>query len=277
MACRICGCNEVALEVRAKEMMIPTWEEFSYFECANCHCMQIREIPENLSEYYGDSYYSYLERGDEGLDVPVTDMSPILDVGSGAGLFLKNLRKIGYGNLTGCDPFLPEDISYGENIHIYRKSIHEMEGRYSQIFFNDSFEHVTDPHEVFDSIRKLLKSNGVCVIKIPVYPNIAFDMFGADWYQMDAPRHIFLHSGDSMAYLAQAHGLRIVEIEYDSNPSQIIRSYLNSMNIPFWEQKMKTAVELLGQDEIDEIKKMSAEANEKGLGDHAVFYLEPAV
>ena len=76
-----------------------------------------------------------------------------------------------------------------------------------------------------------------------------------------------------MAFLAKQHGFRIVDITYDSDPSQIYRSYLYSKDIPFWEQTMKMVIEDIGEAEVNEIAAISKEANEKGVGDHAVFCL----
>lgn len=273
MKCRICGSEKIEKQLKVKEMMIPTREEFGYFKCAECHCLQLEEVPDNLGDYYGEGYYSYQETDVMPMQNPITDMSPILDVGCGAGKFLKQLREAGYGNLQGCDPFLPNDIAYGEDIHIWRKSIHEMDGSFDRIFMNDSFEHVTDPHEVMDSLYRLIQNDGIIRIAIPVYPNIAVDMFEENWYQLDAPRHIFLHSVESMNYLASAHGMKVIKVEYDSNASQIYRSYLYAKNIPFWEQKMSMLQEEFPEEEFNEIESLTKEANDKGYGDHAIFYL----
>ena len=56
--CRICGWTGDAETLTVREMMYHTREEFQYFECGNCHCLQITEVPDNLADYYGDSYYS---------------------------------------------------------------------------------------------------------------------------------------------------------------------------------------------------------------------------
>ena len=42
-----------------KEMQNDTREEFDYFECGNCHCLQIEEVHGKLDAYYGNTYYSY--------------------------------------------------------------------------------------------------------------------------------------------------------------------------------------------------------------------------
>ena len=289
MKCRICGSDQMEEPVYAREMMIPTRETFAYRECRQCHCLQIEEIPENLGEYYGEDYYSFqspqlsdpqvikddVTEDREGTERKKLDMTSILDVGCGAGKFLQQLRSVGYGNLRGCDPFLAHDIVYGEEIHIYKKTIHEMDGKYDKIFFNDSFEHVTDPHEVMESVKRLINPGGIVRIAIPVFPNIAYDMFDGDWYQMDAPRHIFLHSVQSMELLAKLHGFRIVDVSYDADPSQIYRSFLYTQDIPFWDQKMTMVIDKLGREEVDEIASLTKEANEKGFGDHAVFCLMP--
>lgn len=39
--------------------MFGTREEFEYFECNNCGCIQISKIPENIDKFYPDTYYSF--------------------------------------------------------------------------------------------------------------------------------------------------------------------------------------------------------------------------
>ena len=40
-------------------MMFGFADEFEYFECSNCGCLQIMEFPENIGKYYPSKYYSY--------------------------------------------------------------------------------------------------------------------------------------------------------------------------------------------------------------------------
>ena len=49
--CRICGNRGKKKTYTAKEMMYGTGEEFDYFVCDSCKCMQIAEIPGNLGVY----------------------------------------------------------------------------------------------------------------------------------------------------------------------------------------------------------------------------------
>lgn len=272
--CRICGWTGEAATINVKEMHFNMQEEFEYFECGNCHCLQISKIPDNLGRYYRNTYYSYKKPTLEKLDSNQQPIpNPILDVGCGAGEFLCKLAQLGYTNLIGCDPFIEKDIVYENGVRIYKKEIHEITGQFDNIFLNDSFEHVTDPHETMDSIKRLLAPNGIAQIKIPVYPNIAYDMFGTDWFQIDAPRHIILHSKESIAALAAEHNLCIIKKEYDSGADQIVRSHLYSINIPLCEQTNDVVYTHFSRETIDDIIESCKMANQNEYGDHAVFYL----
>ena len=65
--CRICGNIENNITVVAREMMFGLRDEFEYLECGNCGCLQIKEIPENITKYYPDNYYSYQSKGEDQL------------------------------------------------------------------------------------------------------------------------------------------------------------------------------------------------------------------
>jgi len=34
-------------------------DQFEYFECAHCGCLQIKKIPADLSKYYPEQYHSF--------------------------------------------------------------------------------------------------------------------------------------------------------------------------------------------------------------------------
>lgn len=57
--CKICNCTHRHQQIIAREMMFGFRDEFIYFKCINCGCLQIAEIPEDLSKYYPQNYYSY--------------------------------------------------------------------------------------------------------------------------------------------------------------------------------------------------------------------------
>lgn len=274
--CRICGAEGDFEAYLVREMMQDKRDEFVYFVCDRCRCLQIDEVPENLEDYYGSGYYSFQlpEDPDMAFEGPVKEKSKVLDVGCGSGGWLVSKALAGWGNLYGCDPFLEEDRHYGDRVHIRSSSIHEMEGEgtFDVIRMSDSFEHMADPLEVLKSARRLLKEDGVLYMSIPTYPNIAFERYGPHWYQLDAPRHLFLHSKESLEYLARDSGMYVFDRKYDSKVGQFVRSYLYQHNIPYYEQE-KQLGKYFSRDELAELEREAEAWNEKQYGDHMEVYL----
>ena len=54
--CKICFSNKNNKTYVAREMMFGLREEFIYFECSNCGCLQIKDIPKDISKYYPKDY-----------------------------------------------------------------------------------------------------------------------------------------------------------------------------------------------------------------------------
>lgn len=60
MVCKICGgaCENTVYLL--KNVRKDLQETFEYVKCSECGCLQIREIPENLGDYYDNAiYYSF--------------------------------------------------------------------------------------------------------------------------------------------------------------------------------------------------------------------------
>ena len=150
ITCRIWGKEKDFDFLTVQARWLGTNDEFLYFQCSDCDCLQIKETPENLSDYYPKNYYSYkkIDRlinspvrkwvdthrvshltGDSNLTgmllnkisksleyIPwiqhtnVKRDASILDVGCGQGRLLLRMALGGFTNLTGSDPFLEEDI-----------------------------------------------------------------------------------------------------------------------------------------------------------------------
>ena len=195
--CQICGNSTYNTKYSVKEMMLGLREEFIYFLCNRCRCLQIEEIPKNIAKYYsGDKYYSFSPQRNRKLvsimtkpsfyqkgilhkilrhylmldnallsvgKLNVPRESRILDVGSGYGDLLIKLKKLGYSNLFGIDPFIDQDIEHNEHAVKIRKltidKLDEKEG-FNLVMFHHSFEHVPNPLEVLMYAKKHLKKKG---------------------------------------------------------------------------------------------------------------------
>lgn len=57
--CRICGNANNNTLYHIREMMFGSRELFEYSECSSCGCLQLVQLPDDISKYYPDEYYSF--------------------------------------------------------------------------------------------------------------------------------------------------------------------------------------------------------------------------
>ena len=316
MKCKICKNSTSLKEYIAREMMFGLKEEFIYFQCGDCNCLQIVDIPTDMQKYYPSNYYSYappsfnatsgimellkqnrnsyavFNKGVLGKliykrfpnvefrslsEVPLTKDTKILDVGCGSGRFLIELQKIGFKNLLGVDPYLDKDIEYGNGLKIYKKSIHDVEEKKDIIMFHHSFEHLSDPLETLQSVSKLLNNGGYCIIRVPTTSSYAWKHYKENWVQFDAPRHFFIHSKESISFLAEKTSLSLEKIVYDSTGFQFWGSEQYLQDIPLRDAKSyanNPEESIFSDSEIKAFEAKAKELNDKGEGDMCAFFLK---
>ena len=90
-----------------------------------------------------------------------------------------------------------------------------------------------------------------------------------NWFQVDAPRHFFLHSVKSIELLAKGAGLSVDQVTFDSNENQLY----------FSEKYSKGKYGLSKDDDalnasIKDFKAQAKKLNQSQDGDQACFYLK---
>jgi hypothetical protein len=94
---------------------------------------------------------------------------------------------------------------------------------------------------------------------------------------LDAPRHFFLHSINSLELLAAKAGMKVTRIDYDSNELQFWGSEQYSKGIPLRPDNSLAAApakSLFKKSDIRKFRREAKKLNSRNLGDQAVFYLK---
>ena len=151
----------------------------------------------------------------------VTPRHRILDVGAGGGQHVAALRGFGFDRAIGIDRFLESSaLDARGRILVQRGEPVDMAGPFDLIEFNHSLEHMVDQQAALRQCRALLAPGGTIRVRVPTVTSEAWDRYGTDWVQLDAPRHLYLHSHRSLELAAAQAGLRVAELACDSTSFQ---------------------------------------------------------
>jgi SAM-dependent methyltransferase len=313
MSCRICGSSRVLGHHEAREMMTGSREAFGYFQCADCLCLQIDAVPADLPRHYEGGYYSYREAerkrnplkrwttrtrdrwavfGGGALGRRLYERAPlielralqplklkldsrVLDVGCGAGYLVFALGELGMRHTMGVDPYLPNQIVYDNGVTVKKQTLEQTAGPWDAIMFHHSFEHLPDPRAVLLQVAERLAPGGQCLLRVPTVSSLAWQEYGTDWVQLDAPRHLYLFAHESIRHLAEATGFELEGIVHDSTAFQFWGSEQYRMGIPLQDPRShaKSPGTLFTAEQIAAFEKRSAELNAAQQGDQAAFYL----
>lgn len=303
MVCRICHSDHHQNKFSVNDKMFGGTEKFEYFECSDCGTLQIANIPEDMSSYYPENYYSlkssqkpadkiiqkvrdyliyynfpaFLAKKlslkipnlalEAFLKIKPSKSAKVLDVGCGEGKFLKSIFGLGFTNIVGIDPFALKTAE--KPFPIYKKTLSEIKETYDLITFNHVFEHVEDPHEILRNCLSNLNEDGKIIIRVPVKDSAAYEKYGENWVQWDAPRHFHLLTKQAFQILADENGLAIESYYHDSYKFQFTGSEKYQRGLSY-----QTSNDIFSKNEIREFKNSARNLNKSGRGDQVVVVLK---
>lgn len=203
----------------------------------------------------------------------------ILDVGCGSGALLLGMACFGFSRLDGVDPYLKEPVN-AKSYRIRNVDVRTLNDEtYDLILMNHSLEHIPDQIETLTAIRGLLDDRGVCRIEVPVADCEAWSAYGADWVEIDAPRHYFLHTRKSFAIASNAAGLEVYRIDDVGTPFEFWGSELYRRGLPFFEAAVndyRDPRSIFSEADMAEFERRSTEVSRQNKGGRLAFYLRRA-
>lgn len=225
--CAVCGA---ALRTRFPSVLDPqTREEFFILACPACGLGHTSPQPRDLSPYYAEAYYGP-RHGFTGNYCVHRRLRwvhsllgagrhrKLLDVGCGDGAFLLAAQKSGWsgiGTERDLEPARKSGLEVFPDVGSAAAS-----GPYDCITLWHVLEHMPDPRATLHHCRNSLRPEGILLVAVPDAASLQARAFGAQWFHLDVPRHLYHFTRRSLAKLLRATGFIAVrawhqEFEYD--------------------------------------------------------------
>lgn len=230
--------------------------------CADCGLVYQNPRPTlaEMGEHYPAEYESYnfdkdagrrswlLERAVRyGLDkraravLRARPSGVLLDVGCSTGLFLNNMRRFVGWTLHGVEisPHAVELARRLPGVTVFTGTLEEAvypAGMFDAVTLWDVFEHLHDPAATLREIRRVLRPDGVLVVRVPNLSSWDARLFGRAWAGLDAPRHLYLFDRETLPRILEANGFRIGRLDcaMGSYPTFLlsVRFWLTARGVP---------------------------------------------
>ncbi len=147
----------------------------------------------------------------DGLEVQKD--ADILDFGCGSGALLSGLKKQGYMNLQGYEPFNPK---YSKTLEV---------GKFSLVYLVHVFEHIADLESFFCDLDRVTEGNSTLIVICPSstrIPNLD-PMCPFQQYTFHAPFHTIIPSDHQATDIFARNGYRLrFLLPYDVQRSGIL-------------------------------------------------------
>ncbi len=143
--------------------------------------------------------------------------SSLLDVGCGLGHFLSEAKADGW-KVTGFEVsrFAAQEVRRRLDIDVVDGDLGRISHTFDVVTAWDVFEHVPDPLAFLVSCRRLLTQDGILIVSTGNFASLAARLSGRRWHLYNLPEHLFFHTPQSIAHLADKAGVTITDLSHPS-------------------------------------------------------------
>jgi len=233
--CNLCDADNAELVFVEKDRLMKLPGTFRLVRCRQCGLVYLnpRPTPKEMITFYPQEYDPYATAPqDEPSSISRLDRSygdwkrvravmaarpqgqRLLDLGCATGNFLHMMQRSSQWQVKGVDPS-PEATRYARE----RRGLDVFTGELTEARYPDGYfdvvtlwqviEHLHDPKGTLSEIRRILKPGGLLLISTPNLQSWDARLFGRYWAGLDAPRHLYVFSSQTLGRLLNATGFRV--------------------------------------------------------------------
>ena len=205
-------------------------ETFDLYHDKDWDMLITRPVPEDLNKYYAslnyqphkknknslfDKIYNFIRRRSFKYKHRIIKQyhpqaKSLLDYGTATGEFLAYMSQETF-LVSGVEPSKKaRDIANERLKNKVSVSIDEIDEKFDVITLWHVLEHVENPDELIEKLRKRLMPEGIIVVAVPNFKSYDAQFYKKHWAAYDVPRHLWHFSAKSIDRLFQKHKMRVV-------------------------------------------------------------------
>jgi len=232
--CPLCGSRDCIGVATMQDRLLGVEGQFHMVRCSRCglHYLNPQPTMEELVCHYSEDYDPFQALSPDELPLlPRLSLlyglnkrcravdryksgGYLLEIGCATGLFLDAMRRRGYWRVQGVD-VSEKAVRYAREalgLEVFHGPV--TEARFSDDTFDavvmwDVLEHVHSPRETLLETQRILKPDGVLVIRVPLLDAWDRRLFGRYWAGWDAPRHLTLFSKHTLDLMLTQTGFHV--------------------------------------------------------------------
>jgi 2-polyprenyl-3-methyl-5-hydroxy-6-metoxy-1,4-benzoquinol methylase len=236
VVCNLCGFDQGVPERNLTDLLLGNKDVVTQLvKCSSCGLIyqNPRPLLQDMGKYYPPEYESYIEippdkltrlqkmsidygiKKRAGFVLNYKSGGTILDIGCASGRFLAYFKL-----QPSWQPFGVEISETAGNIAKTQYGLDVTIGaledaRFPENFFDvitmwDVLEHLGDPSGTLAEIHRILKPDGILVLRVPNSESDDAHLFKQYWAGLDAPRHFYVFSPTTLKYLLAKNHFEIV-------------------------------------------------------------------
>ena len=164
-----------------------------------------------------------------------TQEKTILDIGAGTGDFLVSCKKSDW-EVFGIEPSREaRSIAEEKNVVLEKEIKAYADKKFDVITLWHVLEHVENLPEYIETIKTLLKENGVLVVAVPNHKSYDAQFYKEFWAAFDVPRHLWHFSQKAISKLFSEVSMSVVK----TIPMKFDAYYVSLLSEKYKSKKMK--------------------------------------
>jgi protein-L-isoaspartate O-methyltransferase len=217
-------------------------DEFNYYRCQRCGLIFLDPIPENLGQYYSQTYYAIprsqrdlaREAASKRYQIEIVRRyvkgGRLLDIGPGHGAFAFLAKEAGFDVSTiemdpTCCKFLRDEVGVSAIQSDNPAEVLPQLEPQNVITLWHVIEHLPDPWTTLARAAERLTPGGILLIAAPNPQALQFSLFRSRWVHLDAPRHVKLLPAQLLVSRLVSEGLQPVLVTTGDPGGRVLNQY----------------------------------------------------